>query len=268
MAKTKKERAQDFADQMAAMMGDNLTSLIMFGSAVRGGFDAGHSDVNLLFIVKDASTSALRPIEGSIAAWVKRRGPAPLIFTDREWQASTDVFPIEIEDMRDAHELLHGDDPFGGLSTDKGHLRHELEREVRGKLLQLRAEHAACAPDGKALTRLLIDSMGAFFVLMRATVRLVDGAPDTNPATLVKQASQAAGLDATAFDWAGDKVAGKQDTIYTLAFNLGSKLAEDKLIDSIVVTAAVAGNNKFPGPLGKSCRGKCRQKKNGINILH
>ncbi len=57
---------------------------------------------------------------------------------------------------------------------------------------------------------------------------------------------------------AGDKVAGKQDKIYTSAFNLGSKLAEDNLIDSIVVTAAVAGNNKFPGPLRKSCRGKCR----------
>jgi hypothetical protein len=57
---------------------------------------------------------------------------------------------------------------------------------------------------------------------------------------------------------AGDKVAGKQDKIYTSAFNLGNKLVEDNLIDSIVVTAAVAGNNKFPGPLRKSCRGKCR----------
>jgi predicted nucleotidyltransferase len=209
MAKTKQERAKEFADQMAAKLGENLTSLIVFGSTVRGGFDPGHSDLNLLFIVKDASTSALRPLEASIADWVKRRGPAPLIFTEREWQASTDVFPIEIEDMRDAHELLHGDDPFVGLTTDKSHMRHELEREIRGKLLQLRAEYAACAPDGKALTRLLIDSVGAFFVLMRATVRLVDGAPDNNPSTLVQQASQAAGLDAGAFDWAGDKIAGR-----------------------------------------------------------
>jgi predicted nucleotidyltransferase len=210
MAKTKQERAQEFADQMAAMLGDNLTSLIMFGSAVRGGFDPGHSEVNLLLIVKDASTSALRPIEASIAEWVKRRGPAPLLFTEREWQASTDVFPIEMEDMRDAHQLLQGADPFAGLATDKGHLRHELEREIRGKLLQLRAEYAACAPDGKALTRLLIDSVGAFFVLMRATVRLVDGAPDNKPAALVQQASEAAGLDPTAFDWAGDKIAGRK----------------------------------------------------------
>ncbi len=209
MAKTKQERAQEFADQMTATLGDNLKSLLMFGSAVRGGVDPGHSDVNLLLIVQDASTSALRPIEGSIAGWVKRRGPAPLIFTEREWLASTDVFPIEIEDMRDAHELLRGEDPFEGLATDKRHLRHELEREIRGKLLQLRAEYAACAPDGKALTRLVIDSVGAFLILMRATVRLVDGVPDTNPTTLVEQASRAAELDATAFGWAVDKIAGR-----------------------------------------------------------
>lgn len=66
---------------------------------------------------------------------------------------------------------------------------------------------------------------------------------------------------------AGNQVAGKQDKIDTLASNLGSKFAEDDLIDSIVVTAAVTGNNKFPRLLGKSCRRNCRQKKNGKNKL-
>ena len=173
MAKTtKREQAQMFADQIANVLGDNLRSLIMFGSAVRGGFGPGHAEVNLLLIVDDASMSALRPIGRAITDWVKRRFPTPLIFTEREWRASTDVFPMEIEDMRDAHELLYGTDPFDGLDTSRVQLRHELEREIRGKLLQLRAEYAAVATDGKALTRLLIDSAGTFFVLMRGTVRL------------------------------------------------------------------------------------------------
>ena len=58
MAKKKRERAQEFADQLASVLGDNLRSLIMFGSAVRGGFGPGHSDVTLLLIVQDASTGA------------------------------------------------------------------------------------------------------------------------------------------------------------------------------------------------------------------
>lgn len=209
MAKTKREQAKMFADQAASLLGEDLRSLIMFGSAVRGGFGPGHSDINLLLIVKDASTQALKPLQGAIAELVKRQFPAPLIFTEEEWHASTDVFPIEIEDMRDANELLRGDDPFQGLTTATANLRHELEREIRGKLLQLRAEYAAVAPDGKALTRLLIDSAGTFFVLMRATVRLTGGTPPGNPAALVAEASKTAGLDGSAFDWVVDKIAGR-----------------------------------------------------------
>jgi hypothetical protein len=209
MAKSKREQAKRFADQIAEVLGDNLRSLIMFGSGVRGGFGPGHTEVNLLLVLQDASTGALRSIESAIADWVKRRFPTPLIFTEREWRGSTDVFPIEIEDMREAHELLRGVDPFAGLTTSKAHLRHELEREVRGKLLQLRAEYAAVAPDGKALTRLLIDSVGTFFVLLRGTVRLTGGQPSDDPTSLVKLACEAAGLDERAFDWAVDKISGR-----------------------------------------------------------
>jgi len=37
------------------------------------------------------------------AEWIRKGETAPLIFSEAEWQASADVFPIEIEDMRDAH---------------------------------------------------------------------------------------------------------------------------------------------------------------------
>lgn len=209
MAKDKLQMAQELANKLADALGDNLISIILFGSAVRGGYGAGHVETNLLLIVQDASTVALRPIETAIAAWVKRQEPPPLIFAEDEWRASTDVFPIEIEDMREAHQLLRGLDPFDGLTTTREDLRHELEREVRGKLLQLRTEYAAAAPDGKALTRLLIDSIGTFFVLMRAVVRLMGGTPDRKPGTLVQQASEAAGLDVDAFDWVVGKISGQ-----------------------------------------------------------
>ncbi len=235
MAKIKREQAQEFADQIAGVLGDNLWSLIMFGSAVRGGFGPGHSDVNLLLIVQDWTTKALRPIERSNADLLKRRSPAPLIFTEREWRASTDVFPIEIEDMRDAHELLRGVDPFDGLTTTRAHLRHELEREIRGKLLQLRAEYAAVAPDGKALTRLLIDSARTFFVLMRGTVRLTGGTPSENPASLVNMASEAAGLDETAFAWVVDKIAGRTVRALKPYDDIGARYVDEleKLADFV-----------------------------------
>ena len=161
-----------------------------------------------MMMVEDASTKAIGPIEKSIAAWVKKGNAAPLIFERLEWEGSTDVFPIEIEDMREAHKLIAGTDPFEGIVTNRDDLRQELEREVRGKLLQLRAQYAAFAPNGRALTRLITDSAPTFFVLMRALVRLEGQAPETKPARLVEQAASIAGLDVDAFAWVVDKISG------------------------------------------------------------
>jgi hypothetical protein len=110
--------------------------------------------------------------------------------------------------MREAHELLRGRDPFDGITTTKEDLRRELEREIRGKLLRLRTEFAAAAPNGKALGELLLDSAGTFFVLFRAVLRLVGRTPAQTPKTLVHETAEAAGLDASAFDWVLDKIVG------------------------------------------------------------
>lgn len=209
MAKGKKERAKEFADQLSQQLSENLYALILYGSHARSGYAAEHDDVNLFLIVQDASTDALRSIESAIAEWTRHREPPPVIVSKAEWEDSADVFPIEIEDMRDAHELLTGTDPFAGITTRTVDLRHELEREVRGKLLQLRSQYAAVAPDGKALTRLLLDSVGTFFVLMRALVRLVGGTPGADPEHLVAQAAEAAQLDPNAFDWVMRKISGR-----------------------------------------------------------
>jgi hypothetical protein len=163
-----------------------------------------------LLLVRDASPSALRRIEEHIAGWAKKGFPPPLIFSEREWAASSDVFPIEIEDMREAHRLLRGTDPLIGIETTKEDLRRELEREVRGKLLQLRTEFAASAADGRALGNLLVDSATTFFVIFRATLRLAGRTPPLESADLVRETADLADLDGTAFDWILNRLAGRK----------------------------------------------------------
>ncbi|MBI4541729.1 MAG: hypothetical protein HY705_01730 [Gemmatimonadetes bacterium] len=166
--------------------------------------------MNLLLIVGDASAAALRPVAPAIAAWVKTGQPAPLIFSESEWLASADVFPIEIEDMREAHRLLGGRDPFESVRTERSDLRQELEREIRSKLLRLRTEYAAAAPSGKALGELLENSAGTFFVLFRAVARVVGKVPPAEPAALVAEVAAAAGMDPAAFDWVLGRLAGRK----------------------------------------------------------
>jgi hypothetical protein len=180
----------------------------LYGPAVRHDTREEDREATTLLIVRDAAPAALRPIEAAIAAWTKRGNPPPLIFAEDGWRGSADVFPIEIQDMREAHLLVRGRDPFGWVPTTKEDLRRELEREIRGKLLRLRTEFVAAAPNGKALGELLLDSAGTFFVLFRAALRLADREPPQTPKALVHEVAEVAGLDATAFDWVLDRIVG------------------------------------------------------------
>ena len=209
MAKSTKQDLGQFASRLEAALGDNLVALLLFGSAARGTHADGRSDLNVLVIVRDASVARLHAATPVLAEWAKGGEPAPLVFAEDEWRASADVFPIEVEDMREAHRVLAGRDPFEGLTTRRADLRRELEHELRGKVLRLRTEYAAAAADGQALGRLLVHSAGTFFVLFRATLRLRGGAPPVGHDALVRETAAAAGLEASAFDWLLAALGGK-----------------------------------------------------------
>lgn len=198
-----------FAERLESALGADLVAAILYGSAARGTYVKGRSDLNVLIILRDASADALKPAAAILADWTKSGEPAPLVFGEAEWKASADVFPIEIEDMREAHRLVRGRDVFAGLTTTRADLRRELEREVRGKLLRLRTEYASAAPSGKALGRLLVASASTFLTLLRATLRLAGQTPPSQPAALVKAAATVAGLDDTAFEWVVARLEGK-----------------------------------------------------------
>lgn len=198
---------EPFGAELDQQLGDNLVAFCVFGPAVR--HDVDEPDLSTLLVVKDASPKALRPIEQAVRNWTKKGNPPPLIFAEAGWRASTDVFPIEIEDMREAHIVIRGVSPFDGVRTTRTDLRRELEREVRGKLLRLRTELVAAAADPKALEGLLLSSAGTFFVLFRAVLRLADLKPPQEREPLVWETAATAGMDADAFPWILDRLGGR-----------------------------------------------------------
>ncbi len=210
MGRKSRSRLEDFVQSLEDALGDQLVNVVRYGEAVRGSYPEQAPQDRLLVILRDARPPVLRPIGRAIAGWVKVGQPAPLIFSQREWREATDVFPIEIEDMREAHELLRGDDPFDGLGTTIVDLRHELEREVRGKLLQLRAEFAAVEPDARLLTELVIASAKTFLILFRGVLRANGMVPPREPAALVAATADLAGMDIGAFDWVLKRLASEK----------------------------------------------------------
>ena len=226
MAKDTETRLREFTDAMRGAAGDNLAALLLRGSVGRGDFNEKRSELNVVVILHDTSATALRPLGDIVAKWVRQGDPTPVIFSEDGWRRSTDVFPIELEDMREAHRLLHGSDPFDGLTTEPADVRHELEREARGKLIQLRAEYTSVAANGKWLGALLLGSAKTFFVLFRALVRCKGESPPQETRALVRAAATIAEFDASAFDWVVDRLAGRKTEDLTAYDTTGARYLE------------------------------------------
>lgn len=170
-------------------------SAVLYGSAARGDFLPGRSDLNLILVTDDLSPARLSALGDAYKAWRKSGYEPPLVILRSEWARATDVFPIEITDMRSGYQVLRGPDPVAGLHVAPADLRHALEREFRGKLLRLRQGFVAAGGDAAALGELAGRSAGTFLVLLRALLVLLDRAAPHEPVEVAAAAAAAMGMD-------------------------------------------------------------------------
>ncbi len=190
----------DLVQQLRAAHGDALEAVVLYGSAARHqGAATGTLDV--LVIVRSLGDQALQGAGAATRAWLEAGHPAPLTLTSAEWASSADIFAIEYADILSAHRVLHGTLRTEGVTVTRRDLRLQLEREVMGKVLQLRRELQARHGNGKAELALLEAAHGGVFALLRATLRLVDGvtAPHADSESVAKDVAARAGFDAQPF---------------------------------------------------------------------
>src|SRR6266550_4788852 len=187
---------EGFAETVAAGLEGRLVALLLYGSAARGTHVPDRSDVNTLLICDTVDEDLFARLEQPVRDWVKAGHPAPLILTQREWQTSADAFAIEYEDMREAHRVLAGRDPWAGITVQRDHVRRQLEHELMGKLVRLRQAYVALRGDPKQLARAIAGSGPGFFTMLRAALRLAGRSPSGDPAELVRAAGAAMGWPA------------------------------------------------------------------------
>lgn len=173
-------------------------SALLYGSAARGDFVEGRSNVNLMLILDDASPKVLGALGPAFAAWRKLQPEPPLLLSRAEWGRATDVFPLEIADMRTAYRVVRGADPLAGLEVDARDLRRALERELRGKLLRLRQGYVTLSRDAEALTSMVVASLPTVLVLLRGVLALVERHVPHDPAHVATEAAAAVGFPAEA----------------------------------------------------------------------
>lgn len=163
---------EKFKDDLLGAMKDNIVSMALFGSAAVDDATKRYSDVNTLLVVQDAGLATLNVMAPFVHRWSRQGNPPPLVFSLTALRNSQDVFAIEFFDILSTHRMLHGEDPFSGIVPGRDALRHQLEYELRSKLLALQKNYFAAAGNAKSLRDLMAKSLSSFTVLAKTILHL------------------------------------------------------------------------------------------------
>lgn len=133
------KRIAEFVERMQASEGSNLQSIVLYGSAASGTYDPEFSDLNLLCILMETNFDAISRV-APIAQWWSELHRPPLLVGRSELEHSTDVFSIEMLEIREHYRVLLGDDIIRQLQIPMHLHRAQLEYELREKTILLREQ--------------------------------------------------------------------------------------------------------------------------------
>jgi hypothetical protein len=189
-----------FIDDLKGTHGSNLASVVLYGSAAAGDFVPKHSDYNILIALKKITPKELSLAHSSIREWHKMGHPIPVYFTVSELQNAADVFPIEFHQMTKAHKVLYGTDPLDGLTISDAFLRHQVEYELRSKLILLRRQFIPASTSAEGLKTLMSESLSSFSVLFGAVLIMKGIEPPVTKHEVVAETVERLNLDGTVFE--------------------------------------------------------------------
>ncbi len=159
-------------NRLKGAYGDDLVSVVLYGSAASGEFHRKFSDLNVLCVLKRLGVAELERGEEALRWWRKQKQPLPLFLSREEVENAHDAFPIEFLDIQQNHRILHGEDVVARIEVQTRQHRRQVEHELRAGLLRLRERYLGLQREAKEVARLMLDSLPTFSTLFRHALLL------------------------------------------------------------------------------------------------
>lgn len=196
--------------------GDDLVSIILYGSAASGDYQEKFSDLNILCALRVVGVPELRRASHVIEWWKKQKQPPPLLLSVEETRNAQDAFPIEFLDIQQSHRVLYGENLASQIQVNAAHHRRQVEHELRSGLLRLRARYLGLQREEKEVIQLMAKSLATFATLARHALILAESSAPLRKREIFEAAAQRFGLHPLPFETllrireGTQKVAGEQ----------------------------------------------------------
>lgn len=184
-----------FVKEVKGAFGDQMEGLLLYGSAVRGEFLPGRSNLNILLLVSSYDSAVLKQYSVLHRKWSKEQIVVPLFLTEEELRMSATVFPLEFLEIQEHHRVLGGRDPFIGFHVKTDRLREAVVQGLASHLLRLRQRYVEGGGGDEATTILLPLSITSTLPLLRGVQRLLGRPPLSHSDAVISDVAEQLKLD-------------------------------------------------------------------------
>jgi len=191
-------KLQELVTRLQRACGNQLASVVVYGSAAREDFHETFSDVNSLILLRRLPAESFAPLSEVLRWWSRNEKlRPPLVMTVEELRESADVFAIELLDIKRAHRTLFGEDIVETVDVPMNLHRVEVEHELRTTLLRLRHHFLLASDDNEELRAVLAKSVTSVVTLLRHALIAIGKESSDDKAQALHQAAETFGFEAT-----------------------------------------------------------------------
>ena len=194
------ELLNELVKRLQEAYGDDLASVILYGSGAARDHHSKYSDLNVICTLRHVGLAELRKGEKAVQWWMKQKQPAPLFVSLNDICCRDDVFPIEFLDIQQSRRVLYGEDLFASIEVDKTNHRRQVEHELSSNLLRLRQRYLVLHPNEKDVVRLMVQAIASFATLARHALILAGATAPVRKREIFAAAAACFGLDAAPFE--------------------------------------------------------------------
>jgi predicted nucleotidyltransferase len=130
----------DFCTAAREAFGEDMCSLVLFGSAAEGRMRAT-SDVNLLVVLRTFDAMRADAIRDSIRIASAAIHLRAMFVIEDELELAAESFAVKFEDILQRRHVLYGGDPFAALRIPPPMIKQRLTQVLLNLALRLRATY-------------------------------------------------------------------------------------------------------------------------------
>ena len=195
MANKPDDKLQQLVSRLQNACGEDLVSVVLYGSAAREDFHEQYSDVNVMVVLRHMKPSVYPALTGILTWWShEEKLRPPMVTTLEELRESADVFAIEMLDIQAEHKTLYGDDVVSGITVPMNLHRVEVEHDLRTTLLRLRHHLLLTADGDDELKAVLGKSVSSVVTLFRHALIALGENPPYAKAKVLEHAAEVFGF--------------------------------------------------------------------------